>query len=89
VAEKVTGRWRSPATGITYSSGWQLSFPGGHLDVAPDLLDQEVDLRATQGNAYWEGDVAVTGTVGGRAVRGVGYTEVNPTAAAGGGMVLP
>jgi predicted secreted hydrolase len=89
VSEKVTGHWRSPATGVTYSSGWQLSVPDGHLEVTPDLLDQEVDLRSTQGNAYWEGDVSVSGTVAGSPVSGVGYTEINPTAAAGGRTVLP
>ena len=37
VGEKATGSWHSPVTGITYGSGWQLTLPGGHLDVTPDL----------------------------------------------------
>jgi predicted secreted hydrolase len=68
-------------TGITYGSGWQLTVPGGHLDVTPDLVDQELDLRSTQGNAYWEGDVSVHGEVDGAAVTGVGYSELNPPGA--------
>jgi predicted secreted hydrolase len=81
VSERETGSWRSPVTGVTYSSGWQLTVPGGHLDVTPDLRDQELDLRSTQGNAYWEGDVSVQGIVGGAPVSGVGYTELNPPGA--------
>ncbi|MGO9658180.1 MAG: lipocalin-like domain-containing protein [Acidimicrobiales bacterium] len=82
VSERPTGSWRSPATGLTYSSGWQLTVPGGHLDIAPDLRDQELDLRSTpQGNAYWEGDVSVQGVIGGVPVTGVGYTELNPPGA--------
>jgi len=62
-------------TGITYGSGWHLIIPGGHLDITPDLKDQELDLRSTQGNAYWEGDVTVQGRADGAPVSGVGYTS--------------
>ena len=65
-------------TSITYSSGWHLTVPGGHLVVTPDLRDQELDLRAQQGVDYWEGDVTLHGRIGGKAVTGVGYTEINP-----------
>jgi predicted secreted hydrolase len=81
VTEIVSGSWRSPVTGTTYGSGWHLIIPGGHLDVTPDLMDQELDLRSTQGNAYWEGDVSVQGKVDGAPVSGVGYTELNPPGA--------
>ncbi len=81
VAETATGSWHSPVTGTTYGSGWHLALSGGYLDVTPDLLDQELDLRSTQGNAYWEGDVSVHGKVDGAAVTGVGYTELNPPGA--------
>jgi predicted secreted hydrolase len=77
-SEGATGTWRSPATHITYSSGWNLTLPRGHLTVTPDLRDQELDLRTTQGVAYWEGDVSVHGQIDGAAVSGVGYTEINP-----------
>lgn len=78
LAERATGTWTSPATGITYGSGWVLDVPGGHLDVRPDLLDQELDLVHGQGNVYWEGDSTISGVIGGRLVHGVGYTELNP-----------
>jgi predicted secreted hydrolase len=80
-SEQATGSWLSPTTGITYSSGWRLTLPGGHLVITPDLVDQELDLRETQGVAYWEGDVSVRGRINGKLVTGVGYTEINPPSA--------
>jgi predicted secreted hydrolase len=77
-SEKITGSWQSPTTGITYSSGWQLTLPGGHLVVTPDRQDQELNLQSTQGVAYWEGDVSLHGQIDGQPVTGVGYTEINP-----------
>jgi predicted secreted hydrolase len=79
-AEQATGSWTSPATGITYGSGWHVTVPGGHLTVTPDLPDQELDLLSTQGVAYWEGDVSIQGKIDGSPVHGVGYTEINPPA---------
>ncbi len=81
VAETATGTWHSPVTGTTYGSGWRVALPGGYLDVTPDLVDQELNLRSTQGNAYWEGDVSVHGQIAGAAVTGTGYTELNPPGA--------
>jgi predicted secreted hydrolase len=77
-SEHATGSWVSPVTGITYGSGWQVTVPGGHLTVTPDLLDQELDLLDSQGVVYWEGDVSIQGQIDGRPVHGVGYTEINP-----------
>jgi predicted secreted hydrolase len=77
-SETTTGSWASPATGITYGSGWQVTVPGGHLTIKPDLVNQELNLASTQGVVYWEGDVAVTGNIGGSPVVGAGYTEINP-----------
>lgn len=78
VSERATGMWRSPATGITYSSGWRLRVPHGELVITPSLKDQELDLRRIQGVVYWEGAVSVGGTINHRPVIGVGYTEINP-----------
>jgi predicted secreted hydrolase len=78
--ETTLGSWTSPATGITYSSGWRVTVPGGFLNISPRQLDQEVNLIDTpQGNAYWEGDSAVSGVINGKPVVGTGYTEINPT----------
>jgi|ERR1700722_5833988 predicted secreted hydrolase len=78
--EQATGSWTSPATGITYGSGWHVTVPGGSLTVTPDLLNQEVDLLSTQGSVYWEGDVSIKGKIDGAPVSGIGYTEINPPA---------
>jgi predicted secreted hydrolase len=80
IAEKATGSWTSPATHITYGSGWQVTVPGGLLTVTPDLRNQEVDLLKTQMNVYWEGDVTISGKIGGATVSGEGYTELAPPA---------
>jgi predicted secreted hydrolase len=78
LGDTATGSWTSPTTGITYGSGWQVTVPGGHLTITPDLVNQELDLLSTQGVAYWEGSVTVRGDIGGSSVAGVGYTEINP-----------
>ena len=52
--------------------------PGGSLTITPVQLNQELNLLSTQGVAYWEGDVAVQGSIGGSPVAGVGYTEIDP-----------
>jgi predicted secreted hydrolase len=80
ISETTTGSWTSPSTGIKYGSGWKVTVPGGYLTITPDLVNQELNLLSTQGVAYWEGDVAVRGTIGGSPVSGVGYTEINPPA---------
>lgn len=75
-----TGSWTSPATGITYGSGWRLNVPGGSMTVTPRQVDQEVNLLDTpQGNVYWEGDAAVRGAIDGSPVTGDSYVEINPT----------
>jgi predicted secreted hydrolase len=78
ISEHTTGTWTSPATRISYGSGWRLSLPHGQLTVTPDVTNQELDLLSTQMVAYWEGDVSIKGTIGGQPIQGAGYTELNP-----------
>jgi predicted secreted hydrolase len=78
ISDTATGSWTSPSTGITYSSGWVVTVPGGQLTLTPVQQDQEQNYTATLGNAYWEGDTRISGTLDGRPVAGVGYTEINP-----------
>ncbi len=70
----VTDHWRSPATGVRYPAGWELTVApaAARLTVRPLLPDQELDLAVR----YWEGAVATTGTVAGRPVSGHGYVEL-------------
>lgn len=66
--------WRSPHTGATYPSGWQIAFPDEQivLELTPHLRDQEMNTSI----AYWEGAVAVAGTWAGAPVQGNGYVEL-------------
>jgi predicted secreted hydrolase len=43
LAPQPLGQWRSPHTGATYPSGWQLALPDGrYLEIEPVLQDQEL-----------------------------------------------
>jgi predicted secreted hydrolase len=80
-SQQVTGTWTSPATGITYPSGWKVQIPSQQLSltVEPVVKNQEL---AFGGKAsldfldYWEGAVAITGTQAGRPLTGQGYVEL-------------
>lgn len=71
---RVMDRWRSPRSGVSYPSGWQLSVPRLELEVTvePLLDDQELDLAFR----YWEGAVRVEGHRAGRPLDGTGYVEL-------------
>ena len=75
---QATGSWRSPVTGVEYPMGWTLSVPAQNIAIRldPVLRDQEMDTSASVGRVYWEGEVFVTGTVKGQAVKGLGYVEL-------------
>ncbi len=70
-----TDRWTSPASGVTYPSGWRLSVGPRLYQIEPALKDQELDVSVR----YWEGSVRVTevhsGTQGRGYVELVGYGE--------------
>ncbi|MCP4204620.1 MAG: carotenoid 1,2-hydratase [bacterium] len=63
------GDWTSPETGVTYPAAFRLELPdeGLSLDIEPLLADQELRLSFV----YWEGAVAISGTVAGQ-----GYLEM-------------
>ena len=73
-----TGSWPSPATGANWPSGWRLEIPSKGLSVAiiPEVLDQELDTRASTGVIYWEGANKVSGTLNGQRVSGAAYVEL-------------
>jgi len=76
----VLGTWKSPATGITYPSGWRLDISDSHLPASltlkPLLLDQELVATQSTGNTYWEGAVAIEGQSDGQGINGLGYVEL-------------
>jgi len=82
------GTWRSPATGLTYTSGWHVRIArlGLDLTVRPTVQGQEiVDTLKLFGysQSYWEGSCIVTGTHNGKPVTGQSYTELVGTKSRG------
>ena len=71
-------QWKSKRSGITYPLGWELELPnlGIKLKLSPDLYDQELYNLRSISASYWEGSVAVEGTVSGVPVKGKGYVEL-------------
>ena len=84
LSETVLGTWTSPASGVTYSSGWRLAVPGGQLTIKPKLKDQELRVAVSPAGTYWEGASTVIGIVNGRPVSGQAYTELTPPGVFGG-----
>jgi len=75
---EATGSWTSPATGITYPAGWRITVPSlaFDLDYTPVRPDQELDVRRSTGNIYWEGAVEISGSRNSAPVGGRGYVEL-------------
>ena len=78
-----TATWRSPADGAVYPAGWHIVVPGRHADltVTPAMADQELRLTKMGTLDYWEGACDSRGTIDGKNVTGVGYTELTGYAA--------
>lgn len=82
----VLDHWTSPATGITYPSGWRIEINNPQLHATlvlqPELKNQELVATQSTGNIYWEGAVSIKGTIdsggqsGEHAVKGEGYVEL-------------
>lgn len=71
-------RWTSANTGARYPLTWSIRIPDDNLtlEIHPAFRGQELQPGAGLPFGYWEGVVWVTGTSGGRAVRGEGYLEL-------------
>ncbi len=76
----VLEHWKSPVTGLTYTSGWRLEINNQQLQTSltlmPELKDQELVLYQSTGNSYWEGAVNIQGQSAGQVVQGEGYVEL-------------
>ena len=69
-----TRHWRSPESGATYPSGWQITFPELNISLQVEPLIPNQEFRASF--TYWEGAVQVSGQIDGAAVSGQGYVEL-------------
>ena len=67
-------RWTSPASGITYPSGWDIEFINlnVYLEIRPLIPNQELSNSYT----YWEGAVSVEAKIDGIRMKGRGYAEL-------------
>ena len=78
IVVEVTGRWKSPHSGVEYPSGWKLTVPKEQLEltIKPMLKDQEHNLVFR----YWEGAVEVSGYQyqgnANKKLNGYGYVEL-------------
>ncbi len=73
-----TAWWTSPHTGITYPVQWQIAIPPAELalTVTAVAADQELDVRATTVNIYWEGLCTVVGTRAAQPAAGFAFVEL-------------
>jgi predicted secreted hydrolase len=76
----VLDTWKSQTTGISYAAGWQLDVHDPQLQASltlkPLLQNQELVVKESTGNIYWEGAVALEGQCNGQSVTGQGYVEL-------------
>ncbi|GHO84188.1 lipocalin-like domain-containing protein [Dictyobacter formicarum] len=76
----VLAKWTSPTTGITYPSGWRIDVQDPRLQttltIKPLLKNQELVVKNSTGNTYWEGAVSIDGQHKGQPVAGEGYVEL-------------
>jgi len=68
--------WRSPASGVEYPSVWSVEVPeaGLHLELRPEVAEQENRSRLVSGLTYWEGAVTAHDAAGRRI--GEGFVEL-------------
>jgi predicted secreted hydrolase len=86
---RATATWKSPASGATYPNRWRVDIPDEklHLEIEPEMPDQE-NLSALPGRlCYWEGAVVVRATTregrGRPPSVGRGYVELTGYGAGG------
>jgi predicted secreted hydrolase len=82
---EILDHWKSPRTGVVYPSSWQLKVQPLqlHLNIVPNLQDQELQTPESTRVIYWEGSVSTSGSSAGQSISGEGYVEMTGY---GGGM---
>jgi len=69
--------WTSMNTLNDYGTKWKLVVPQLNLDVSIQAAVVKQEFRTiAAGRGYWEGRVAITGTMEGKSVNGLGFVEV-------------
>ena len=69
------GKWKSAKTKAEYELGWQIEIPerGILLKTEPLIKSQEMIFGTIN---YWEGPIKVSGKIGQRRVKGLGFMEL-------------
>ena len=82
-AVEVLDTWRSKPSQARYPARWRMQIAPLSIDVNifSNLPDQEMNTRGSTGVTYWEGSVAVDGSIAGQTVNGQGYVELTGYAA--------
>ncbi|MBB5960663.1 hypothetical protein FHS29_007291 [Saccharothrix tamanrassetensis] len=77
LAQGVSRRWTSPATGQTYPTRWRIRIPVLHSELDVQVTgnpDQEIETP--DGGGYLEATAEFTGKYNGKNVRGENYVEM-------------
>lgn len=67
--------WKSKTTNATYPLSWTITVPEGDIELTTSALLDEEEIIFGSIN-YWEGSITVTGTMGKKKVKGVGFMEL-------------
>jgi predicted secreted hydrolase len=75
---KVLDNWRSPQSGASYPSKWQLFISDMDMiiTITSNINNQEMVTSESTDVIYWEGSVAISGHKGSHNISGVGYVEL-------------
>ncbi len=69
-------RWSSTRTFNTYPTKWRLEVPDAEVSLQLEgVIEDQEFVTLISKPAFWEGRVAVSGTIGGREVSGRGWLE--------------
>jgi predicted secreted hydrolase len=74
----VGATWKSPATGAVYPIAWEIRIPSLSIAVESEtsLPSQELTGESRLAPSYWEGAIALHGSLRGQPITGVGYLEL-------------
>ena len=67
--------WKSKTTNAAYPLSWTIAVPEGNIELMTfaNLYDEEMIFGSIN---YWEGPITVTGMIGKKKVKGVGFMEL-------------
>ncbi|MDR3582654.1 MAG: lipocalin family protein, partial [Candidatus Pacebacteria bacterium] len=67
--------WKSGTTKAEYPLSWTIAVPDGNIELVTSAILSEEEMIFGSIN-YWEGAITVSGTIGGKKVKGTGFMEL-------------